>query len=181
MVVPAHLPLTDGRVACTTCHDLQAVDRPRLRGDGDLCVQCHAPWDTDRGSMHALATNRAHPESPRDDARVALDWNMGPDPESSRCLSCHDGALASPGDVRIGSATGFTAARLIGGQHPIGVKQGPRGIGDNLRRADQVDPAIRLYDGRLGCGSCHSPYAGNEMMLVIPNDRSRLCLACHDQ
>jgi predicted CXXCH cytochrome family protein len=181
MTVPADLPLTGGRVSCTTCHDLQTGARPRLYGDGDLCVQCHAPSRADPGNIHALATSFAHPRSSPGDAWTARDWSAGPDPESSLCLSCHDGAMASLGDVRIGRAMGFTANRLIGGQHPIGVKQGPRGVGDNLRRADQIDPAIRLYDSRLGCGSCHSPYADNEMMLVIPNDRSRLCLACHDQ
>ncbi|NNK62673.1 MAG: hypothetical protein HKO98_05620 [Gemmatimonadetes bacterium] len=51
---------------------------------------------------------------------------------------------------------------------------------DGLRHPDLVDPRIRLFDGNLGCGSCHSVYAGEPGLLVMRNERSRLCTSCHD-
>ena len=58
-----------------------------------------------------------------------------------------------------------------------------------------LDPAIRLIDGRIGCGTCHVPYTeanhqtlSNERsafpsvpdpLLVMDNRRSELCLECH--
>ena len=41
--LPADLPLVDGRIACTTCHDGAATDRYRLArpATGPLCLACH--------------------------------------------------------------------------------------------------------------------------------------------
>jgi predicted CXXCH cytochrome family protein len=64
-------------------------------------------------------------------------------------------------------------------RHPIGAEQHPRGPGDNLVHPNSLDPRIRLFDGRVGCGSCHSPYAREHALLVMSNDRSALCLSCH--
>ncbi|MHC5113353.1 MAG: cytochrome c3 family protein [Planctomycetota bacterium] len=181
MRVPEHLPLENGRITCVTCHEVPARGPSHLRETGvDLCAACHQPRSGHVRDVHALATTRAHLVSDDDTARFETDWSFGPDPESAQCLACHDGALARRGDVVLGRNTGSQAMRLFGGQHPIGVEQAPRGIGDTLRPAHLVDPAIRLFDGRVGCGSCHDPYAGNDMMLSIPNDGSRLCLECHD-
>jgi predicted CXXCH cytochrome family protein len=183
MRVPAHLPLEDGAVTCATCHDAHSADGTTLRGSGDLCAECHSGrWGSGYGDMHALALRRAHPGSHDAPPAGSVNWKTGPDPESGTCLGCHDGAVASRGEVQmIGDRPGpFTAARLIGGRHSIGVRQAPRGTGDTLVPADRLDPAIRLFDGRVGCGSCHSLYADNEALLVMENHASRLCLECHD-
>ena len=41
---------------------------------------------------------------------------------------------------------------------------------------------IRLFNGKLGCGSCHSLYAQTKNNLVagFDNDNSELCLKCHN-
>jgi len=44
-----------------------------------------------------------------------------------------------------------------------------------------LDDRIRLPGGEVSCRSCHSLYSPHEGHLVIPNDRSRLCLSCHDE
>jgi predicted CXXCH cytochrome family protein len=69
---------------------------------------------------------------------------------------------------------------LVDGQHPVGVEQRPRGSGDHLRPADAVRSDIRLYAGRVGCGSCHSVFARRDRLLVLDNHGSTLCLGCHD-
>jgi len=38
---------------------------------------------------------------------------------------------------------------------------------------------LRLYDGKIGCGTCHNAFSKEKSMLVINNRRSRLCLECH--
>jgi predicted CXXCH cytochrome family protein len=44
-----------------------------------------------------------------------------------------------------------------------------------------ADGRIKLPDGRIQCTTCHDPHNTQRHagMLVISNDRSRLCLACH--
>jgi predicted CXXCH cytochrome family protein len=38
-----------------------------------------------------------------------------------------------------------------------------------------------LFDGNLGCGSCHSAYSKEPHLLVMNNRGSKLCLSCHTQ
>ena len=68
-------------------------------------------------------------------------------------------------------------------EHPVGVRyrrDAGRRSGSPLVPLDAVDPRIRLFDDRVGCGSCHSPYSTRDDQLVMSNERSRLCLSCHD-
>jgi len=39
---------------------------------------------------------------------------------------------------------------------------------------------IRLFEGRIGCGTCHDPFSKLPKQLVMSNKGSRICLACHD-
>ncbi|MFQ5586436.1 MAG: hypothetical protein ACE5GF_06415 [Thermodesulfobacteriota bacterium] len=92
------------------------------------------------------------------------------DPESTRCLSCHNKTVP------------FDTAN----HHPVGIV---------YSEAAPLDPAIRLFNGRIGCATCHVPYSEAyhqaltdersafpsipDPFLVIDNRRSELCLACH--
>lgn len=184
MAVPDGLPLHAGRLTCTTCHDVQRSGSVAfLRGDAGLgaigwCGQCHDPGTARVADVHALAMPRAHYGASSHRFASIGATPAGPDAESTTCLACHDDNLASGGRIRIGSGRPFGGS-MLGGNHPIGVLQAPRGIGDHIVQPHELDPAIRLYDGRVGCGSCHSPYAPHEDLLVMSNDRSRLCLNCH--
>lgn len=92
------------------------------------------------------------------------------DTESTRCMSCHhENAPYDTAD-----------------HHPLRVV--------NSKMAS-LDPSIRLIDGRIGCGTCHVPYAEAnhqtlsdersafpsvpDPLLVMDNRRSELCLECH--
>jgi predicted CXXCH cytochrome family protein len=186
MAVPAHMPLEHGRMTCTTCHNVALGSTGLLRGDASLgpgfCVQCHDSARGPSSDIHAFATDRAHLATSRDRPSGSAWRTMRPDDESATCLGCHDGATASAAQVRVpipGAGPG-PASRLLGEQHPIGVVQRVRGVGDTLRHPHEIDPLVRLFDGRVGCGSCHSPYAPNDHLLVMSNQRSQLCLSCHD-
>ena len=188
MVVPAHLPLANGRITCVTCHgtdDTGQAEVPRpITGESAFCGQCHDPLGSSRADLHANAGSRAHLSWSDGMKRDRIGGSLatwGPDPESRSCLTCHDGSLASGAGLLQSSAfsRGQMAARLLA-NHPIGGEQRPRGRGDSLLPPERLDPRVRLFDGRIGCGSCHSLYADHESLLVMSNQDSRLCLNCHD-
>ena len=85
---------------------------------------------------------------------------------SDYCLGCHDGASAS----------------LIHRSHPVDINYlfaQMRSKG-KLRPPAALDPAVNLKDGLTACVSCHHPESQNKAKLVLTNDGSRLCLACHN-
>ncbi|MCB9839028.1 MAG: hypothetical protein H6813_06790 [Phycisphaeraceae bacterium] len=191
------LPLANGRVSCLTCHDgdqsasharARTEHSPMLRGNlapAALCVSCHrdSPFSSTGG--HSIAVDKAHlvwPDDSRQDDRPGV-IAAGLDRESSSCLECHDGALATgvggshDGGARFGGS--------LATEHPIGIpfaqRSGkPREGMARMVHPGSLDDRIRLFDGNIGCGSCHSVYAKNPSKLVMDNSGSRLCLSCHD-
>ncbi len=76
--------------------------------------------------------------------------------------------------------------RDISEGHPIGVSYSLRPRSANGRsQSKRMVPAwalnqrIRLFGGKVGCGSCHSNYAQYQSNLVMPNDHGQLCRSCH--
>ncbi|MHC4081407.1 MAG: cytochrome c3 family protein [Planctomycetota bacterium] len=196
MPVPPEFPLQDGLLVCTTCHDNRSstdhararrLHEPLLRESGPdgLCAGCHDPNGTGRRDMHATMLGRAHlawPDSVGQELPGGDEPPASPDAASRTCLECHDGSVA-PGaadaSVPDGSARSHPPVHApIGASHPIGVAYGLT-PGLALKAADELDPRIRLFEGRVGCGSCHSPFAGGKALLVMSNLDSRLCLSCH--
>ncbi len=182
--VPSHLPLSGGRMTCTTCHDASVaahadarrLHHPLLRSSPEdgLCVACHSTRTTDRRDMHASSLDAAHLRWPFEPgvSNAAIGSSAVLDPQSIDCLSCHDGSVAR--DVAGGGSWKLS--------HPVGVPYRVDGIMSAdaaLRAPGSLDPRVRLIDGRVGCGSCHSPYSRHEALLVMSNTGSRLCLACH--
>lgn len=182
MPVPEHLPLQAGRVTCTTCHldDLAAHGRSRqahdamLRADsgpGGFCRQCHATIEGDARASHGLALGRAHLQSMA--PSMAFEDTVSTQRQSvetaQNCLSCHDG----------------TVARGLGNSHPVGVRYGrTRHIQGrrprlNLTPPDRLDRRVRLFEGDVQCGSCHSPFSSLKKLLVMSNEGDRLCKSCH--
>lgn len=185
MKVPQDLPLQGGRLTCTTCHDPMAHSRagqthdPLLRQAASattLCARCHTARDASAKSYHAASLNRAHLRTPSRQASLTAS-TLGVDSETSSCLACHDGMMAT--GVTMGSDPG---PRDHASNHPVGILYKtvgrPRGA-PVLNAATTLDSRIRLFDQRIGCGSCHSLYSKEEGLLVMSNFHSRLCLSCH--
>lgn len=185
MPIPRHLPLVNGRIGCATCHEggsgadhtrsqLQKTSLLRDDGLGNLCAQCHLgggsrSWHTTQGKAHLRWEGR--------NSRSTGELLGGLDRESRDCLSCHDGTIAR--DVTA-SPTGDLPDHAKG--HPIGSVY--KAAAPNRRTGENgytfsLDPRVRLFEGTVGCGSCHSPYSREENSLVMPNHGSRLCLTCH--
>jgi predicted CXXCH cytochrome family protein len=121
------------------------------------CSYCHDHADGDQGQ--ALAAVPGPPAAG----------------SSKRCLTCHDDSIAVSVTHRLVSAQGKGGMN----DHPVGIPY-PSGPGYH-----PVPVGVRLFeiDGvrRVECASCHDPHdtrAG--AMLRMQNNRSQLCLACHD-
>ena len=193
---PESLPLRHGRMTCLTCHDGDSAqahaaartDHTSLLRQGFsasvLCAQCHRDSSISAKAQHTGSVRKAHlawPDAHAD--RRALDHENGLDRESESCLECHDGMIASSiGSHRDGMGFASDEPR----EHPIGVPY-RAGLGAEYRdgmarmvHPDTLDERIRLFDGNVGCGSCHSVYSRQPAMLVMSNKGSRLCLSCHD-
>ena len=70
--------------------------------------------------------------------------------------------------------------------HPIGMDYREAALArqldrsaSELRDVSLLDDRIRLFEGMVGCGSCHNPYSDNPYFLVIDGAGGRLCNSCH--
>lgn len=185
-IVPGReLPLAmhldrQGRLTCATCHDVHKQDKTTDRSEGSgllwghvkgraFCSTCHSPESLGGAWRHQTAIPYAHAsgkliESPSGSLL---------DRFSTECLSCHDGTFSQSPQAEIRQGLWQHG---LGTSHPIGIEY--------PREGDFTDPAglpeeIRLFDGRLGCLTCHEVYGQVKNMLVMDNRGSRLCLACH--
>lgn len=188
----ADLPLDGGKMTCLTCHDERTQQfhgrpgfgggDPMLRRDPDtegLCIACHTT-DSSWVSPHAGGTRTAHATGAKGKGRRPHDAFAGLDSETQDCMACHDGLAA--GDAGGGHSPvrmGFDRPT----EHPLGVPLVTRNAGqqNEIRFVAKgaLDPRIHLFDGRVGCGSCHNVYSKHDNLLVMSNTRSQLCLACH--
>lgn len=178
---PVEDPLLDARARgiVGTKHDFTDGGRiPR-----DLCLPCHTPHIT-AAQAPLLVRRPAATQPTRPYATRAGELNAA----SLVCLSCHDGTVAR--DVYAGThamswselaAGGIAPGRTRLTNHPVGTLYPDGQRGYNSSAAVTSDGRIRLPDGRIQCTTCHDPHNTNRYpgMLVVSNDRSRLCLACH--
>lgn len=156
----------------------------------DACGACHVP--------HVQAVRPAE----RDGNQAMLELyriagqrevfepgQFMPGASSLICLSCHNGAVAPS---TVGTAHAILAGQREGyavpdgwaaRDHPIGVPYPAQTKGYRPLASVQAGGVIRLPEGRLECISCHDPHnaAGVDKMLVMSNQRSALCLACHEK
>jgi len=191
--VPAGWPLdAQGRLMCSTCHDPHlAVGASKktarghlLRGDrlgADFCQACHGRLgDGDTRAWHVVVTRTAHGSEP--DPVESPGRPL--DSLSARCLACHDGILGKDAGLRIGARRPGTRRAS---SHPVGVRYDPvprprksDDAGPRLRPVASLDERLRLFGGKIGCGTCHDPYSRNRKLLVIDPSHGRLCRSCHD-
>ncbi len=177
--IPGDMPLVAGRLVCITCHVVHPVTvRNRRLNDSLLrrpgrgavfCASCHGI--DEKGH---LVFERIH----RGSYKVS-DRGTSLDAYTLQCIECHDRRINDPGDtLGAGRWRHGGASRL---NHPVGISL-DRVAGQNPRqykRAVTLPPEIRLFDGKIGCGTCHNAYSREKNLLVMRNTGSRLCLACH--
>lgn len=195
--MPDDLPLNaNGQMTCTTCHDTNSGQGHAQRssgrgrnyqlrqtltaGFGNGCAVCHRTQTQTvrKGKVsHGLASERAHYMKASTSASASSGTviyayataGTGLDAESRNCLSCHDGTIAQ--DIGREQHQG----------HPVGIAYGNSSPGRDMpvRPANTLDSRIMLFDGQIGCNTCHNPYSTEKSRLVMSNTRSALCLSCH--
>jgi len=147
---------------------------------GSACQACHVPHRADQPKSPKWGgPNLIRSDPPADRGR--------PGPLSQRCLACHDGntardtfgdeisGLTMPARARIASDGDLRTDHPIGVRYPIGERKFQA-----LTRVEQSG-RIRLFEDRIECSSCHDPHDSYDQpyLLVMPNDESQLCTACH--
>jgi len=188
MPIPKSFDLDwQGRMTCTTCHDphMEADDedaddhsklfmlRAGIRGR-EFCQLCHKDLLKNR---HLTSTSIAHSKSWTPPAREKL--NNGLDSVSLDCLNCHEGTVGPVATYRRADEPALSFQGMSF-SHPIGMDYARAAIGNReLRPVDDLSPMISLYEGKVGCASCHNPFSHEKVMLVFDNGRSALCLECH--
>ena len=178
--VPADMPLVDGELSCITCHFAHpfSISNKKssyflLRRPGKGAPFCSACHRIDEKG-HIVFEN-VHLGSYQ-----VTDLNTSLDSYTLQCVECHDSYLDNPGrSLGAGNWQHFARSRL---NHPIGVSH----VQIAIRKPRKFNPPgalpkeIRLFDGKIGCGTCHNAYSKEKHMLVMNNWRSRLCLECHN-
>jgi predicted CXXCH cytochrome family protein len=162
------------RLTCAACHDPHpdagAQAPALLRGNADdtgFCRLCHPEAVTAEG-RHLAASFVAHPK------RYTAPGN-NPSPErldalSSVCMECHGGA----GGPSTMFCTLGTKGNCTG--HVLGVVYDEAASRhDFLQPRASLPDGISLYEGKVGCLSCHSLYSQAPKLLSA----TPLCTSCH--
>jgi predicted CXXCH cytochrome family protein len=176
IALPSGFWLDDaGRLNCATCHNPHPAGPPYpralLRDDSagsDFCKRCHQ--STVAGKSHQGAVLLAHPQLA---SREGSDEGTLDD-ASVLCINCHDGTNGPHANFCLLRHKGECAGHYLGLNYRMAADRK-----EDLRREDALPPEIVLYEGKVGCLSCHDIYAKGANLLVMSNSRSALCTTCH--
>ncbi len=197
------LPIPRAGTIIGSPHDFRKMSWER---SGEICLPCHVPhkietlpdplWD------HALSTQTFVMYSRTRSPGRETPADGRPDGISKKCLSCHDGIIAS--DTFSGN-TGGDAYRFEGNftgmppnnSHPVSFiydtalafKDGdlydPSTRPSGLAGSNAAIDADMLFSNRMECASCHDVHNAKAVpetkLLVIDTTGSTLCLTCHDK
>lgn len=170
----------NGRLTCSTCHDVHKEDKTKNKAElpGFLwghvtgrafCSLCHNKEILGAGWRHQTTIPYAHPYG----KLVQNPYGGQLDKYSVECLSCHDNTISKFPQVNVQQGLW---RHSMGDSHPIGINY-PRS--NNFIYPELLPREIKLFDGKIGCLSCHEIYSRENNMLVMNNKKSVLCLSCH--
>lgn len=169
-VIPVDMPLTERKLTCLTCHyvhpaegDMVSTFIRRERSGVGFCLVCH----TNDAREH-VSTGKAHVQPYKSKVSGSFDS------VTVLCIECHNmGQYFEWGEAR-----NTCMSKL---NHPVGVSYENAG---NIRKGTfcpvkALSKDINLFDGKIGCGTCHNIYSPIRNLLVKSNQQSKLCLECH--
>lgn len=172
MTMPTGFPLDSaGKTTCATCHKThgeKAYLLNTLISGKAFCFLCHREG---LKNLHGGTGTGAHSNRKYE----IVDENFLADDLSIQCMSCHDSTLGKEARIGIGTWT-----HLQGGSHPIGVDyMNAYTNKGGFKHPSLLDSKIKLFNGKVGCGTCHNIYSKERDQLVMSNKGSVLCLECH--
>lgn len=175
--LPERYPLDwKGDITCSTCHNIHRGEKGLIRGaktGREFCLDCHTE------SFFTAMTDQGHSIQRLGHLSASTtEISLELDAYSRQCMGCHmgnqDGSslkLDSSGIVRHGKGSA---------NHPIGMYYDQAEATGLYRKRSRLNPAILLPEGKMACVSCHLGYSKQHGALVRSNERSGLCLECHD-
>ncbi len=172
-----------GRITCATCYDPHTEnlqENPNMLRGGvkgrEFCAQCHGdlfPVNGKHSGLGGIVHSKAWtpPE--------ATTLNRILDEVSVACLSCHDGSAGQVANFSTPDANRLST-RGHSLSHPIGIDYAEAALHDEeLRSLDDLSSLVSLYEGKVGCASCHNLFSKEKRLLVFSNRGSGLCMECH--
>ncbi|NOX35053.1 MAG: hypothetical protein GXP56_15215 [Deltaproteobacteria bacterium] len=175
--IPADMPLAEGRLSCITCHFVHPFSinnrftRYLLRRPGRgiiFCSTCHKIDKKGHIVFEKIHTGSFKVTNPRG---TLDDYTL-------QCIECHDRFMdKSSYKSGIGNWKHFSLKL----NHPVGIlfKTIALKKPKEFNPPDSLPKEIRLFNGKIGCGTCHNAYSKEKYMLVTNNFKSKLCLQCH--
>lgn len=195
MTLPAHLPLSDGKMVCRTCHSAHGLPESRttleeivfLRVDGPphtLCLDCHGELSTGVGAgMHPLT------EMPGGVPGELLHLDYPEVRAQVTCLACHTGHGARYAQLlELDPATNQLCLTCHAEMTPALFSEATRSRHGRLPALSQPQLEVaQAWETRVGpegellCSTCHqSHHAQNETyLLAFDPTGQQACAACH--
>lgn len=176
MLIPADFHLdSNGEVTCATCHDIHTDAVDPVTGERTYLLRTNKKGREFCDSCHIITAEVVHSDT-FDAAHFGYytGGTSSVDRVSIYCLDCHDGSVGS----HVSSQTKIVAS--IGASHPIGMDYLKSfNKSQNLRAPRYLNTGIKLFEGKVGCPSCHNPFNLEKFKLSIINEGSGLCFECH--
>ena len=196
LIILFYMPLLAfGQSIVNSVHNLSVRGSGTIKAqnESEICLFCHTPhssapvaplWNRkNSGAVYTLYNSSTFDAVPGQ-----------PDGSSILCLSCHDGTVALGNLIsrnEVDFSQGITylpkgksnLTTDLSDDHPISfVYDGALAAKDKhlVNPKDIVYP-VKLEKGKLQCTSCHDPHKNVfDDFLVVSNQTSKLCLACHN-
>lgn len=175
--LPAAYPADwKGDLTCSSCHQIHGVEMHKLRGDvrgKSFCLACHQPGFFAKMRDGGISTvQSSHAGTGRDTSLQGLDHF------SLQCMGCH----GEHGDASNSVIDNNRVLRHANNKmnHPIARNYANASRFGGFRPQAMLSKQILLPNGQISCVSCHLGYSKDHGKLVVSNQRSALCMECHD-
>ncbi len=166
---------------CSECHSFHKTEKIAVAGNQfrvnfensfqrAQCYSCHGPSE----QLARLSPgHQAAAEIYHSDVKL-----LGRLSSSETCLICHSDSR-SPDSESLKRLVRQAPRFDEHGNHPVGIQVIPgQGEPGNKIRTE-LDPRIRLFNGRMECQTCHCLSTGKRYNLVTFSTQKDLCEACH--